>query len=203
MASLEALPSERAWELRERWLTGLGGKIEDKIEESYELASAVTQSIWSLADARAWRLRLAARPAAPVAALASVAGLDDPESWSWRRDMLARAPKVVMATLREVDRPEAWRMRQQVAAACKEALDGIEGMDQPEAWALRDEHADRWPSTVVKSLGPLADGPRGRRLLLRQLDAHGSNVSLLKHTAAVALGLHRLRTPSENSRGNG
>ncbi len=53
-------------------------------------------------------------------------------------------------------------MRQQVAAVCKEALDGIEGMDQPEAWALRDDHADRWPSTVVKSLGPLADGARGQ-----------------------------------------
>ena len=78
---------------------------------------------------------------------------------------------------------------------CKEAFDGIEGMDQPEAWALRDDHADRWPSTVVKSLGALADGERGRRLLLRQLDAHGSNVSLLKHATAVALGLHRARTP--------
>ena len=130
-----------------------------------------------------------------MAALASVAGLDDPESWSWRRELLARAPKVVMATLREVDQPEAWSMRQQVAAECKEALDGIEGMDKPEAWALRDDHADRWPSTVVKSLGALADGARGRSLLLRQLDAHGSNVSLLKHAAAVALGLHRARTP--------
>jgi dTMP kinase len=202
MASLEALPSERAWALRERWLAGLGGKFEDKIEESYELASAATQSIWSLADARAWRLRLAARPAAPVAALASVAGLEDPESWSWRRDLLARAPKVVMATLREVDHAEAWSMRQQVAAVCKEALDGIEGMDQPEAWTLREDHADRWPSTVVKSLGPLADGERGRRLLLRQLDAHGNNVSLLKHAAAVALGLHRARTPREDQRGS-
>jgi dTMP kinase len=195
MASLGALASERAWGLRERWLAGLGGKIEDKIEAHYELASAATKSIWSLDDERAWRLRRAARPAAPVAALASVVGLDDPESWSWRRDMLARAPKVVMATLRELDRPEAWRMRQQVAAECKEALDGIEGMDQPEAWTLREQHADRWPSTVVKSLGPLADGTRGNTLLLRQLDAHGSNVSLLKHSAAVALGLHRARMP--------
>ncbi len=44
MASLEALPSERAWALRERWLSGLGGKFEDKIEAHYELASAATQS---------------------------------------------------------------------------------------------------------------------------------------------------------------
>ena len=194
MSSLGTLSSERAWTLRARWLAGLGAAIEDAIEGRYELASAVTRSIWSLDDERAWHLRSAARPAAPVAALASVAGLDDPESWRWRRELLARAPRIVMATLRELDRPEAWRMRQQVAPECKEALDGIEGMDQPEAWTLRDAHADRWPSTVVKSLGALADGARGKALLLRQLDAHGHNVSLLKHAAAVALGLHRART---------
>jgi dTMP kinase len=194
MASLGTLSSERAWALRDRWLGGLGGEIADEIEARYELASAVTKSIWSLDDERAWRLRRAARPAAPVAALASITGLDDPESWRWRRELLARAPKIVMATLRGLDRPEAWRMRQQVAAACKEALDGIEGMDPPEAWALREAHADRWPSTVVKSLGALADGARGKALLLRQLDRHASNVSLLKHAAAVELGVHRTRT---------
>jgi len=46
---------------------------------------------------------------------------------------------------------------------------------------------------VVKTLGPLADGPRGRTLLERQLSTHGTNVSLLKHVSGIVLGVHRLK----------
>jgi hypothetical protein len=49
-----------------------------------------------------------------------------------------------------------------------------------------------WPSTVVKTLGALADSARGRALVERQLIAHPNNVSLLKHVSAIALGIHRL-----------
>ena len=47
-----------------------------------------------------------------------------------------------------------------------------------------------WPSTVVKTLGPLADTARGKALVQRQLTRHPDNVSLLKHAAAIALGCH-------------
>ena len=104
---------------------------------------------------------------------------------------LQRAPKVVMATLRGLHQPQAWQMRSTVAGDCKEALDGLQGVDAAEAWALRDASQDVWPSTVVKSLGVLADQARGQKLLLQLLASYPDNVSLLKHASSIALGLHR------------
>ncbi|MET0594076.1 MAG: dTMP kinase, partial [Polyangiaceae bacterium] len=125
------------------------------------------------------------------AALASLEGVLGARSWDWRQEFLSRAPKVVMLTLKRISHPRAWEMRKAVAADCKEAIDSISWLDDREAWEMRDEHADTWPSTVVKTLGPLADAPRGRELIERQLRAYPGNVSLLKHAAAVALGNHR------------
>ena len=42
----------------------------------------------------------------------------------------------------------------------------------------------------MKSLGRLADQPRGRALVERQLQRHPDNISLLKHVAAIAVGAH-------------
>jgi hypothetical protein len=56
---------------------------------------------------------------------------------------------------------------------------------------MREAYQDVWPSTVAKSLGPHADAARGKALLLRQLEKFPRNLSLLKHAASVALGLHR------------
>jgi hypothetical protein len=83
-------------------------------------------------------------------------------------------------------------MRRAVADDCKEAIDSVSAMDDAEAWQLREQYRDLWPSTVVKSLGPLADGSKGQALLLRQLERHPGNLSLLQHAAAIALGAHRL-----------
>jgi dTMP kinase len=80
-------------------------------------------------------------------------------------------------------------MRRAVIADCKEALDSLFGLDDAQAWELRQAHRDRWPSTVVKSLGPLGATARGRALVDRQLAHHPHNLSLLKHAAAVALGV--------------
>jgi dTMP kinase len=196
VGSLSTLASERAWALREIWL----GTTRDKLGTSYELACAAARSVTGLEDERAWSIRRAVRALAPVAALSSLNRASGPESWRWRREHLARAPKVVMATLAGLEHPEAWDMRAAVAGHCKEAIDSILAMDHPQAWELRDRHRDTWPSTVAKSLGPLADGERGKDLLLGLLRAYPDNVSLLKHAAAVALGLHRqagvLRPPS-------
>ena len=40
---------------------------------------------------------------------------------------------------------------------------------------------------MVKSLGRLADQPRGRALIERQLQRFPDNISLLKHVAAIAV----------------
>ena len=183
VSSLARVGGARSWALRERWLDGKRSQL----ATHYETARAGARSVTACEEDAAWRVRDRARTIAPVAALASIEGLRDPRAWSWRQEHLFRAPKVVMATLRGVRDPEAWEMRRAVAVDCKEALDSVVALDDKEAWDLREAHADTWPSTVVKTLGPLAHTPRGQALVTRQLAKYSDNVSLLKHAAAIAL----------------
>jgi dTMP kinase len=187
VATLGGLDDEQAWQLRERLLSHRSASL----ETDYELARVLAKSVTSLGSERAWSLRRASRQLAPVAALSSLFGLSDTESWQWRSEALLQAPKVVMGTLRGLTEARAWELRRAVAQDCKEALDGLQGVDAEEAWALRQATRDVWPSTVVKSLGALADQPRGQELLGRQLAQYPDNVSLLKHASSIALGLHR------------
>ena len=193
VASLAQLASQAAWSLRERWLAW----HREELASRYELALVAALSVTGLRDDRAWRLREQTRAVAPVATLASLAGVFGDAAWRWREEHLAHAPKIVMQTLVGVDDERAWKLRTAVAADCKEALDSIVALDGPRAWSLRETYADAWPSTVVKSLGPLADGVRGRALIERQLAAHPNSLSLLKHASAVALGVHRLKAARE------
>jgi hypothetical protein len=186
LGSLSGLASAKAWALREQLLEAR----QSELPTSYELSRVLAKSVTGLSDARAWQLRREARKLAPVAALSSLTGLSDPESWQWRQESLKKAPKVVMATLRARFEDQAWAMRVAVAADCKEALDGLQGVDGEPAWSLRAGSLDVWPSTVVKTLGSLADQPRGQALLERQMTSYPDNVSLLKHVSCIALGLH-------------
>ena len=45
-----------------------------------------------------------------------------------------------------------------------------------------------WPACVVKSLGVLVSGARGKELLQRALAMFPDNISLLKQAAGVATG---------------
>ncbi len=195
VATLSGIGSERAWDLRHRLLHQRRGEL----GVAYELSRALAKSVTGLADEAAWKLRREARRAAPIAALASLTGVTDAESWRWRAALLRQAPKVVLATLRGCWDDAGWQMRQLVAADCKEALDGLQGVDRPAAWAMRDSLSDVWPSTVVKSLADLADQPQGAALVARQLQKYPDNVSLLKHAASIALGLHRLGPASRST----
>jgi dTMP kinase len=134
-------------------------------------------------------MRKNARAAAPVSALASIQGLRSETAWKWRSRYLARAAKIVMRTIEGLDDDRAWQLREETAPRCKEALDSMIGLDGERAWRLREAHADTWPSTVVKSLGPLAAKPRGKELLLRLLGRYADDPSLLKHATAAALGV--------------
>ncbi len=196
VGSLAQQASQSAWSLRERWLAW----HREDLASRYEIALVAALSVTGLRDDRAWRLRDSARVAAPVATLASLAGVLGDTAWRWREEYLAHAPKTVMQTLVGVVDERAWTLRAAVAADCKEALDSIVAVDGPRAWSLRETYADVWPSTVVKSLGPLADGARGRALIARQLTAYPNSLSLLKHASAVALGVHRLRSVSNEER---
>jgi hypothetical protein len=187
VGTLAGLDDDRAWELRERLL----GERAAELATSYELSRVMAKSVTGLVSKRAWELRRQARRLAPVAALSSLSAVSDAESWQWRSESLRKAPKVVMGTLKGRFEAAAWEMRQAVAGDCKEALDGLQGVAGDEAWALREASQDVWPSTVVKTLASLADETRGQELVERQLRHYPDNVSLLKHVANIALGLHR------------
>jgi hypothetical protein len=132
---------------------------------------------------------------APVSALRSLSGLEDERSVAWRAQCLLRAPAPVMQSLGALRSGLAWELRAAVAAECQEALDGISGADEAEAWWLRARYADLWPSTVLKSLGVLADAERGAALVERQLGAHGDRLGILRHASALLLALHRAPAP--------
>jgi dTMP kinase len=188
MSGLAWLDSARAWSLRERWLSAHGARI----ASDYDTARVAARSVTALHDERAWEIRKQAHAAAPVAALWSLGDCCDPESFRLRREYLMRAPKVVMGTLKGLRDERAWEMRRAVADVCKESIDSIQNLDDEPAWSLREQHQDRWPSTVVKSLGTHSEGPRGNALVLRQLSHHPTNISLLKHVSAIELGLTRV-----------
>lgn len=188
VASLAALSSARAQAMRRSWLE----RNWDRLRDDYEVARSAARAVHELDDELAWQVRKAIRQVAPVASLASIGASTSDESFALREQSLRRATKVVMETLRRVRDERASALRWAVAADVKEAVDSIAGLDDEDAWKMRETFVDVWPSTVVKTLGPLADGPRGRALVTRQLARHAHNLSLLKHVAAIALGVHRL-----------
>jgi dTMP kinase len=185
VGSTANLGDGRAWATRNRWLADRGGP---SALATYEVARIACKSITGLDDDTAWEIRKAAREAAPISALNSLGLLASERAWKWRRRFLVRAPKTVFGTLRGSDDARAWEMRDRLAETCKETIDSLQGLDSPSAWALRERCADIWPSTVLKSLGPLASTPRGQALTERQLRRHPGNISLLKHAAAIAVG---------------
>ena len=187
IASLGRIDTDAAWRLREDWLARRGG--EDGLAE-FEPARALGRSLTGLDGERAWQLRKRVREGAPISALASLRFVTSERAWKWRERYLVRAPKTVFETLARVDHPRAWTMRAQMAPLVKEAIDSLNELDASQAWQLREGYADVWPSTVVKSLGRLADQPRGRELVERQLQRFPDNISLLKHVAAIAVGAH-------------
>jgi dTMP kinase len=181
LASLADLDSPRAWALRSAALAG-----GDAALDGTALATALARSLRGLGGDEAWRLRRRAFAAAPVQAIESLAGVLDDEAWAWRRRWIDLAPRAVLATVALLDHPAAWEVRRRVAGRVKEALDSMIGMAGDEAWALRDACADVWPSTCVKSLGPLAGDPRGAALAARLLARNADDLSLLKHLTANA-----------------
>jgi dTMP kinase len=187
VGSLGGIGGPRAWQLRESWLKSRGG---DAALALYENARVLGRSLAGLDDDRAWELRKLMRDHAPTVAITSLKYVLSDRSFKWRKRYAVRAPKPVFETLARVDDPRAWKLREEQAPVVKEAIDSMNELDGEAAWKLRDQFADVWPSTVVKSLGPLADTERGQALVRRQLRRYPDNISLLKHASAIALGCH-------------
>jgi len=186
IASLAQLESPRAWDWRERWIRERGA-LEAAVA-GYVTARAAARSVTGLDSERAWTIRRAARTAAPVPAIGSLVGISSDRAWRWRERMLGRAPKTVLSTIAGMDDGRAWAMRVAMASNCRESLDSLIGLDHPTAWELREACLELWPSCVIKSLGVLVSGARGKELLHHALALFPENISLLKQAAGVATG---------------
>ena len=182
MLSVAAVPGERAWAVRDRWLAGRGG-----LARIDEVASATVAclGVEAVGDPRAWEVRKAMRQVAPVAALDAVYLLDDERAWKWRERGVVRAPKIVMRSLGQSTDSRAWALRAKVAAHCEETFASILGLDDEAAWALREARAGAWPWAVVRSLGALAAAERGRAMIARALADAPGDVALWRHVAVV------------------
>jgi dTMP kinase len=177
VASLKRLDSERAWRLRSRFEVGTS----DPMEMSY-----LVDSIRGLGDERAWGIRDRYLDVLPIEVLWSLDGVHDARSWVLRSRYASQAPKIVLRTIDGIDEPRAWALRRVYAPRVNEALDSMLGLDGEVAWAIRTECLDIWPSTAVKSLGPLVQTARGRDMVVTALARYPDNVSLLKHVTRLA-----------------
>ena len=99
-----------------------------------------------------------------------------------------RAPKAVLSTIAGMDDARAWALRTGTALRCREALDSMIGLDHETAWEIRETCLEIWPPSVIKSLGVLVNGARGRDLLDRALARFADQISLLKQAAIIATG---------------
>jgi dTMP kinase len=180
MSSLGGVPGERAWRMREAWLAERGGPDRLPPDDAARACASVT----AISGERAWEIRKAARRQAPVAALESTLALTDERAWRWRERYLERAPKVVMKSLVGITDPRAWDLRERVELRCEEVMDSIAGLDDPRAWRLREGALERWPASVIKSLGPLAEEERGRALIAAALAHAPADVALWRQVAA-------------------
>lgn len=204
-ASLAGLDDDQAWQLRDQLaavvpeavtasLAGVEGPRADAERRAWLLAQpgsgprtylaarAGARMVHGRGDELAWKIRELVFPLAPVEAIAGLRGDDSDRAWQWRHRYAERAPRPVADSLIGMTSRAAWALREALAATCREVFTSMIGLDTPEAWALREAHVDTWPSTVCKSLGPLALTERGRSFIAAVLGSHQS-VSLLRNTA--------------------
>src|SRR6185437_6193573 len=192
LESLALLDVPRAWALRERWVEVRGGLA--RATATYARARALARSVAGLESPEAWKMRKAARDAAPVSALASLEGMTSEKAWLWRERAVGRAPKAVLGTIAGMDDARAWGLRASTALRCREALSSMIGLDHPTAWAIREDCLEIWPPSVIKSLGVLVSGSRGQALLERALAGFSDQISLLKQAAIIATGANLMRS---------
>lgn len=198
VASLAGIDSERAWDWRERLIAALP-PVEPDLSQIVDLMS----SLAGMASERAWELRQRYLEIAPIPTLGSLSGVADERAWTLREQYVERASKTVLRTFDGSSDPRAHELRRRHAPMVKEALDSMSGLDDPEAWKIREDCRDIWPSTVVKSLGPLGRTGRGLEMALDLLQCYPENVSLLKHVTRLAEMVESERTTHEGDEGKG
>jgi len=199
--SLRGQDTELAWELRD--------------EIGKQAAREVLMSIRGIDTERAWALReKRAKDLYFPALLESLSGIDTPRAWEWREKLaeeflpwvlmslrgvlseqawvlrlehLSRAPKIIVKTLGRSDDPRAWKLREGAKNFAKEVLDSLSGLDSAPAWSLRMHLKEKWPNTVVSSLGAGMQSERAWRFRWEMLRTNPENLLLIKHLVKAVM----------------
>ena len=186
LSSLALLDVPRAWDLRRRWVAERNGL--ERAAASYLRARALARSVTGIESPEAWTMRKGTRDAAPVAAIVSLRGLTSDKAWVWRDRCRRAGPQGRPLDHRRDGRRPRLGAATGTALRCREALDSMIGLDHETAWEIRETCLEVWPPSVIKSLGVLVNGARGRDLLDRALDRFADQISLLKQAAIIATG---------------
>ncbi|HVR73573.1 MAG TPA: dTMP kinase [Planctomycetota bacterium] len=174
LISVRGLASERAWALREK-------------RSRERFFPPLLESLGGIDTPQAWQWRTALAEEFLPWVLMSLRGVDCEEAWLLREEHIERAPKIIIKTLGRSDEPRAWRLRNMAKHFAKEVLDSLSGIDNAQAWALRMELREKWPNTVVSSLGAGAQSERAWKLRWDMLRAYPENLLLLKHMLKATL----------------
>jgi dTMP kinase len=172
LGSLSRLDTPEAWELRRKHgpkdLLGLG------------------KSLTGLDGGEAWAMRDEYLHGYPLGLIPSLAGMPGDRAMRTREELLALAPRLVLGSLRGLGTPESFAMRDRVSHMAKELLDSVFMLDVEPAWELRRRHAEAWPHTAIRSLGPLlARSPRGGEFLRPIVTRNRADLHVVKVAALV------------------
>lgn len=174
LMSLRGIDSERAWALRDK-------------RARERLHPALLESLSSIDTDLAWRWREQLMEEFLPWVLMSLRGIFSERAWSLREEHIERAPKIIVKTLCRSEDLRAWKLRNSAKLFAKEVLDSLSGIDSGPAWALRTELRNKWPNTVVSSLGAWTQSERVWRFRWEMLRDHPENLLLIKHIVKAVL----------------
>lgn len=156
LASLDGLPDDVSWQLREALASAHG--------------PAVLRSISGIpnSEARAEALRKRLIQSFPGEVAESLAHLDDELSWAYRERLYADHPNAVMGSLSWLDSPRAWALRERWlsdfgARLAKDydvsriAAKSVNSVGGERGWQIRELSRAAAPVAALTSLGTLDD----------------------------------------------
>jgi dTMP kinase len=176
LQSLRGIDTDRAWVLREK-------RAKDKYY------AALLESLGDIDSERAWKWRDELAEEYLPWVLISLRGLTSNRAWELRREHIRRAPKIIVKSLGRSDDPRAWELREAAKLYAKEVLDSISGLDSGPAWKLRLDLREKWPNTVVSSLGAGNESERAWRFRWDMIRSNPANLLLIKHVVKAGLRL--------------
>jgi dTMP kinase len=174
LMSLRGLDSEQAWALREK-----------RARERFY--PALLESLGGIDTERAWRWRETLIEEFLPWTLMSLRGVLSERAWALREEHIQRAPKIIVKTVGRSEDPRAWKLRNAAKLFAKEVLDSLSGIDSGPAWSLRMELRNKWPNTVVSSLGAGAQSERAWKFRWEMLRDNPQNLLLMKHVVKAVL----------------